>query len=71
MHAEEVSPAEGPKPGAEEGLHAAQSLLAQQASLLEQIAADCDAVQRLADDQLVGVTPPPGEAAVEGMAGSL
>jgi hypothetical protein len=58
-------------PGAEEGLRAAQSLLVQQASVLEQIAADCDAVKRLADDQLVGVTPPPGEAAVEGMAGSL
>ena len=58
-------------PGAEEGLRGAQSLLVQQASVLEQIAADCDAVKGLADEQLVGVTPPPGEAAVEGMAGSL
>ena len=64
VRAEEMAPAEGPASSAEPRISAAQALTAQQQSVLDQLAADRDAVKRLVDEQL---EPAPAE----GMSGSV
>ena len=64
VRAEEMAPAEGPASSAEPRISAAQALTAQQHSVLDQLAADRDAVKRLVDEQL---EPAPAE----GMSGSV